>query len=231
MKILIKVVVCLGLMMAGTEALLGSNPYDGSTQPSASFFTSTGADPAQMGGGYGPGYDSGWQVRKAEWGAGNRRMDVTNRVQRLLSGNGPVKVNNQNMGGDPAVGADKTLWIHARNSRGQSRDFTYKEGSTIDASQFYGNGGHRPDYGGGYGNLQILRAFYGAGNRTNDVTGRLRSMIRGNSLVVQVNNKNMGGDPAVGADKTLTVTYRFNGREQTVMVKEGDQQRNQLRIP
>jgi len=231
MKILFKVVVCLGLMIAGTEALLGNNPpNDGGTQPSASLHDV--AYQGQMGGAHGPGYDSGWQVRKAEWGAGNRRMDVTNRLQRLLSGNGMVKVNNQNMGGDPAVGADKTLWIHARNSRGQNRDFTYKEGSTIDASLFYGNSGHRPDYGGGqHGNLQIVRAFYGAGNRTNDVTQRLRNMIRGNSLVVQVNNKNMGGDPAVGADKTLTVTYRFNGREQTVMVKEGDQQRNQLRIP
>ena len=184
-----------------------------------------------------PAYGSGWQVKKAEWGSGNRRMDVTYQLQNLLSGGGRVKVNNQNMGGDPAVGADKTLWIHARNSRGQTKDFTYKEGSFIDASQFYSygnnpNGGYNPGHGGGnYGDLQIVRAYYGAGNRTNDVTQRLRNMIQGNSLIVQVNNNNMGGDPAVGADKVLTVTYRFNGREQTAVIKEGDQQRNQLRIP
>jgi hypothetical protein len=59
----------------------------------------------------------GWQVTKAEWGAGNRWMDVTPQVRMLLSGNGMVRVNNQNMGGDPAVGAAKTLRIQARNYR------------------------------------------------------------------------------------------------------------------
>jgi hypothetical protein len=59
------------------------------------------------------------------------------------------------------------------------------------------------------------------------VTQLLRSMVRGDSLVVQVNNNNMGGDPAIGADKVLTVIYRINGREQTSTVKEG----NTLRIP
>jgi hypothetical protein len=53
-------------------------------------------------------------------------------------------------------------------------------------------------------------------------------MVRNGSLVVQVNNNTMGGDPAKGADKVLTVIYRFQGgREQTSTVKEG----NVLRIP
>jgi hypothetical protein len=75
--------------------------------------------------------------------------------------------------------------------------------------------------------LQIVRAFYGINNRTNDVSQLLRSQIRNNSLVLQVNNRNLGGDPAPGADKVLTVIYRFGGREQTATVKEG----NTLRIP
>ena len=83
----------------------------------------------------------GWQVMKAEWGVGNRWMDVTYQVRMLLSGNGMVKVNNQNMGGDPAVGADKILRIQARNYQGQSRQFTFREGESIDASQFYSYGG------------------------------------------------------------------------------------------
>lgn len=37
----------------------------------------------------------------------------------------------------------------------------------------------------------------------------------------------MGGDPAVGADKVLTVIYRYNRREQSTTAKEG----NALRIP
>ncbi len=199
----------------------------------ASCFFSTSAR-AQNGG--------GWQVVKADWGAGNRWMNVTNQVRRLLNSNRVVMVNNDNMGGDPAYGAIKILRIQATNSRGQSQQFTYNEGSTINASQFYNNGrpggpGYpgnpgfpppNPGYpGGGNGSLQITRAYYGLNNRTNDVTQLLRGMVRNGTLAVQVNNNNMGGDPAKGGDKVLTVIYRFQGREQTSTVKEG----NMLRIP
>ena len=204
----------------------------------ASCFFSTIA-PAQNGG--------GWQVVKADWGAGNRWMDVTNQVRRLLNGNGPVMVNNDNMGGDPAYGAYKILRIQATNSRGQSQQFTYKEGSTINAGQFSNNGrpggpgypgtgypgnpGYPPPntgYPGGVnGSLQITRAYYGLNNRTNDVTQLLRGMVRNGTLAVQVNNNSMGGDPAKGGDKVLTVIYRVQGRERTSTVKEG----NVLRIP
>jgi hypothetical protein len=172
-----------------------------------------------IGGGNG---GSGLQVMQADWGSGNRRMDVTTRVRALLSGNGMVKVNNANLGGDPAVGADKLLRIYVRDTQGQVRQLSYKEGSNIDASQFYNYGG-----GGGGGDLQIVRAYYGLNNRTNDVTQLLRGRVQNNSLVVQVNNNNMGGDPAVGGDKVLTVIYRYQRREQTSTVKEG----NTLRIP
>ena len=191
------------------------------------------------GGGIGGGPGPGWRVTWADWGAGNRRVDVTDRVRAMLSGNGMVRVNNQNMGGDPAVGADKTLRISARDDRGRVQQFSYKEGASIDASQFYNYGGYpgrppgppppppNPGYPGGAGRLEIVRGYYGLNNQTNDVTQRLRGMVRGDSLVVQVNNNNMGGDPARGADKVLTVIYRFNGRQQTSSVKEG----NTLRIP
>jgi len=190
------------------------------------------------GGGVGGNAGSGWQVMFADWGSGNRRAVVTDRVRTMLSGNGMVKVNNQNLGGDPAVGADKILRISARDARGQVRDFSYKEGQSIDASQFYNYGGYPgggggfypqppPNPGGGYGNLQIVRAYYGLNNRTNDVSQLLRGRVRDGSLIVQVNNNNMGGDPAPGADKVLTVIYRVSGREQTATVKEG----NTLRIP
>jgi hypothetical protein len=195
------------------------------------------------GGGIGPGNPSnpGWQVMYADWGSGNRRADVTQRVRTMLSGNGMVRVNNQNLGGDPAVGADKVLRISARDGRGQVQQFSYKEGASINASQFYNYGGYPggPGYPGpgpgpgippgpGYGSLQIIRAFWGLNNRTSDVTQILRNQVQQNgTLMIQVNNRNLGGDPAVGADKVLTVTYRVNGREQTATVKEG----NTLRIP
>jgi hypothetical protein len=191
------------------------------------------------GGGNSGNTGSGWQVMFADWGSGNRRANVTDRVRAMLSGNGMVKVNNQNLGGDPAVGADKVLRISARDSRGQVREFSYKEGQSIDASQFYNYGGYPggggggvypqppPNPGGGYGNLQIVRAYWGLNNRTSDVSQVLRGQIRNGSLVIQATNRNLGGDPAPGADKVLTVIYRVNGREQTSTVKEG----NTLRIP
>lgn len=201
------------------------------------------------GGGLNPGMPGpggpGWQVMQADWGSGNRRVDVTNRVRQMLSGNGQVKVNNTNLGGDPAVGADKVLRISARDANGQVRQFSYKEGAFIDAGQFYnyggnyppggypnpgypgGPGGGYPSPGGGYGDLQIIRAYYGLNNRTSDVTQMLRGMARNGSIVLQVTNNNLGGDPAPGADKVLTVIYRVQGREQTATVKEG----NTLRIP
>ena len=182
------------------------------------------------GGGIGDGNGAGWQVMRADWGAGNRRADVTNRVRALLSGTGTVKVNNTNMGGDPAVGAAKDLRISARDRRGQIRQFSYREGAYIDASQFYnyGGGGYPGNPGSpGNGNLQIIRAYYGMNNQTSDVTQLMRNMVRNGTLVVQVNNNNMGGDPAVGSGKVLTVIYRYQGREQTATVKEG----NALRIP
>jgi hypothetical protein len=97
------------------------------------------------GGGIGNGSGPGLQVMQADWGAGNRRVDVTDRVRAMLAGNGMVKVNNANLGGDPAVGADKVLRISARDMQGQVRQLTYKEGANIDASQFYNYGS-----GGGY---------------------------------------------------------------------------------
>ena len=152
------------------------------------------------GGGVGVGPGPGWQVMFADWGAGNRRANVTDRVRVLLSGTGMVRVNNQNIGSDPAVGADKTLRISARDGRGQVREFTYKEGSNIDASQFYNYGGYpggggsvppRPGPNPDYGVLQIVRAYYGLNQRTNDVTQRMRAMVRNGSVAVQVNNNNM----------------------------------------
>jgi hypothetical protein len=70
----------------------------------------------------------GWQVMRADWGAGNPWMDVTYRVRMMLSGNGMVRVTNQNLGGDAEVDADKISRIFARNSRRQSSEFTFSEG-------------------------------------------------------------------------------------------------------
>ncbi len=75
--------------------------------------------------------------------------------------------------------------------------------------------------------LHINKAIYGKNGQGVDVTNHLRSQIQNNSLDVKVNNKNMGADPNVGADKNLKVEYTYQGHTSTRMVKEGDR----LKLP
>ncbi len=57
--------------------------------------------------------------------------------------------------------------------------------------------------------LMIIRGFYGVQGRTVNVTEQLRSMVRDGVLSLYVNNNNLGGDPAIGADKVLIVIYQI----------------------
>ena len=163
----------------------------------------------------------GWQVMKADWGAGNRWMDVTNQVRRLLIGQ------RSSHGEQHATweairlyGAYKTLRIQATNLPRRSRNNSpsRKTIRSMPASSTTMRGvsgypaesrvipppGSRLSEAGwrGNGSLQIIRAYYGLNNRTNDVTRMLlRGMVRNGTLVVQVNNNNMGGDPAKALTK------------------------------
>jgi hypothetical protein len=70
--------------------------------------------------------------------------------------------------------------------------------------------------------LKINNAIYGHNGKGMNVTNLLRSMVQNNTLDVKVNNKNMGGDPNVGADKSLKVDYTYQGRTSTKVVKEAN---------
>jgi hypothetical protein len=178
--------------------------------------------------------DEGWQIVRADYGSRNQRSDVTDILKDLINRggvNGRVAVNNQTMGGDPAVGADKTLRIFARNRRNEEREFTFKEGGFIEAGMFnvrrdrddwdnrppaYGDR-DRDDNG-----LRIVRAYYGVQGRTVNVTELLRSRVRDGQLSFIVTNSAFGGDPAIGADKVLIVVYRYQGTETATAVREGN---------
>jgi hypothetical protein len=169
-----------------------------------------------------------WWVQSADYGAGNRRQDVTNTVRRLVSGPS-FRVNNNTMGGDPWKGADKTLRIVARDRNGAIRDFKYGEGATVNSAMFRGaawngGGGWNGGPGGGQNNymLQITSARWGSGSRFQNVTPRLQSMVRNNRLSVKVTPQNMGADPTPGASKTLNVTYTWQGRPRNVTKVEGE---------
>ncbi len=181
--------------------------------------------------------EEGWQVVRADYGFKNQRNDVTDILKDLIGRggvNGRVAVNNQTMGGDPAVGKDKSLRIFARNHRNEEREFNFNEGGFVDARTFdvrMSNGrrddwdDRRPNPGDrdqdDWNSLKIIRGYYGVKGRTVNVTELLRSRVRDGVLTFAVTNSAMGGDPAIGADKLLIVVYRYEGKESATAVREG----------
>src|SRR6266436_8518407 len=181
--------------------------------------------------------EEGWQILRADYGFKNQRNNVTDILIDLVGRggvNGRVVVNNQTMGGDPAVGKDKSLRIFARNRRNEEREFNFNEGAFVDVRMFdvrMMDSRHddwddrRPNHGDrdrddGNG-LRIIRAYYGVQGRTVNVTELLRSRVRDGVLSFVVTNGALGGDPAIGADKTLIVVYRYQGNETATAVREG----------
>src|SRR6266480_8076340 len=98
--------------------------------------------------------EEGWQIVRAEYGFKNRRTDVSDILKDLVGRggvNGRVAVTNQTMGGDPAVGADKSLRIIARNRRNEQREFNYREGGFVEAHMFTVRHDDRDDHPAYYG--------------------------------------------------------------------------------
>ncbi len=180
--------------------------------------------------------EEGWQIVRADYGFKNQRNNVTDILIDLVGRggvNGRVVVNNQTMGGDPAVGKDKSLRIFARNRRNEEREFNFNEGAFVEARMFMVRRDDWDDRPPGYGEredsngLRIMRAYYGVQGHTVNVTDLLRSRIREGTLSFIVTNSALGGDPAIGADKVLIVVYRYQGNETAAAVREG----NALTIP
>ena len=186
--------------------------------------------------------DEGWKIMRADYGFKGQRTDVTDILRDLVSRggvNGRVAINNQTMGGDPAVGRDKSVRIFARNRRNEEREFDVNEGGFIDARLFVVRSEDRDDRAPARDDrprddhdrgdrreardLLIIRGFYGVQGRTVNVTEQLRAMVRDGALAVRVNNENFGGDPAIGAEKVLIVVYSSHGEEQATAVREGEQ--------
>ncbi len=193
-----------------------------------------------------------YAILGAQYGVASRNVDVTSRLRQLAAQNAFFRLANSTFGVDPAPGQKKALRIYARGPDGRNHMFEYAEGSIVDGSRFSGWGGGnwgngnwnggwnpspvtppaavrpRPPMGGNPGQLNIISAAYGSGNRTRDVAGRLQSMIRNGRLSTIVNNATMGTDPAPGAPKSLRVSYSVGrAATQQVVVQEG----HQLNIP
>ena len=156
------------------------------------------------------------EIIRADYGAGNNWVEVTQRVRSLIRGDAlNFRVDNATLGEDPAPGELKVLRLEVRDKNGRTRQLTYQENQYV---RLRGYSAGNTTFGG----LQILRGVYGAYNQSVDVTNRLNSEIRRGQLNLQVTNDTMGGDPAPGQRKTLRVQYRYNGRQSEVTVNEGD---------
>ncbi len=165
----------------------------------------------------------------AAYGMGNRVMDVTGLLQsRVVNDRLDVPITNSSFGGDPAPATPKQFRINYEYG-GIPYEMTLNENEVL----------HLPDVGTGaragvigsapFNNapvvpIRIVRADYGSGPRSVDVTGFMQTLVSNgvNSLIVN-NNSLGGGDPAPGQPKTLRVTYEVNGQRMEKRANEGQQ--------
>ncbi len=71
--------------------------------------------------------------------------------------------------------------------------------------------------------LEIVKAEYGAGNTSKDVTETLKKCVDGLPLIMlpaASYNDSFGGDPVPGTPKILKVQYQMNGRAGDVTFPE-----------
>ena len=71
--------------------------------------------------------------------------------------------------------------------------------------------------------LEIVKAEYGAGAKTKDVTATLRKYAKSYRIIFLPSasyNESFGGDPAKGTVKQLKIKYRIDGKEAKVALNE-----------
>jgi hypothetical protein len=168
-----------------------------------------------------------YRILRADYGWGDQRVDVTQRLRELARANATFRMGNKTFGVDPAPGHVKSLRIFTTTPSGRQRTFEYREGSTVNGAVFSGwRGGDwgpvppgaGPAPGGGY---VIVHALYGVPDRNVDVTERLRQLARANATF-RMGNSTFGVDPARGVVKTLRIYTRGpDGRPRMFEYREG----------
>jgi hypothetical protein len=165
----------------------------------------------------------GGDLVAAEYGARDRRVDVTQQVRAYMhDGVLEFDVTDQVFGVDPARNHVKELFIRIRHWDGQVEEFRFPEYShvrlVLDPERGYE--WHDREF-------HIMRAFYGGAGHFVDVTEQLRSMKRDGRLFVVVDNRSMGVDPDPHVRKVLRVLYWHEGERRQVVVPE----HGELRLP
>ena len=164
------------------------------------------------------------QITGATYGANGRTVDATAVLQgRVRDDRLEFEVNGANLA-DPAPGTLKELLVtyswQGRTAQAQARDgeiLRLPPGTPVALA---------PPILVPVG-LKLISATYGLGARQNDVLARLNTRTAGDRLSVTADNDALGGDPARGAAKLLTVVYEWNGQRYTDTSKEGQT----LRLP
>jgi hypothetical protein len=151
-----------------------------------------------------------YDIVRADYGAGNRRIDVTQRLRELACSGQRFRMGNSTFGTDPAPDQKKSLRIYT--SRNGMLEFP--ESTTIDGSQYACqsgggnfNGGGNWNGGGDTGGYTILHAEYGTERNHVDVTQRLRELANANRTF-RMGNSTFGVDPDPGQIKMLRIYAR-----------------------
>jgi hypothetical protein len=154
-----------------------------------------------------------WEIVRADYGSGNNRADVTDRVLSLVRGDTlDFQVNGDSLGNSNQRGRNRVLRLDVKDRNGNSRQLTYRDRQQVNFRVI------RSSPSG----ASINHAWYGNARHTRDVTALLISRIRNGQLNLQINNQTMGGDPAPGQAKSLNLEYLQNGRIAQRSVREGD---------
>jgi Protein of unknown function (DUF3011) len=154
-----------------------------------------------------------WEIVRADYGSGNNRTDVTERVLSLVRGDTlDFQVNGDSLGSGNQRRRNRVLRLQVKDRNGDSQELTYRDRQQVNFRVI------NPNRGG----LSINRAWYGNASHSRDVTALLNSQVRNGQLNLQVNNQTMGADPAPGQAKSLNLEYLQNGRIAQRSVREGD---------
>jgi hypothetical protein len=161
------------------------------------------------------------KINRAMYGDGRRMQDVTGVLNSRVNGNRlEVAITNVNMGGDPAPAVKKVITVEYEFN-GAPATVRLNEGETLvlpPGSMAVGVPVTAP-----VSTLRILRATYSGGRRNSaDVTGAVAGRVVNGMVELLVNGESLGGDPAPGVVKTLTVEYELNGARRTATARDGE---------
>ncbi len=177
-----------------------------------------------------------FEILSAVYGSGVNTVDVTERVRGMISNDAlSLTVDTPTLGVDPAPGTEKFLHIRYRfggkEDLASAKDFDsvrLPKKSSFSISELGVNSGGAAvvtpaapatpapaispaPAPSAAPVLRIVEASWGWENKVNDVRTRVEQQVRNNRASFKVTNDALGGDPAVGKNKTLTVTYEWQG--------------------